>query len=105
MAKKLLPQERDQALQSLPEWRHDEADQCISREFRFRDFSQAFGFMARVALLAEKAGHHPDWSNSYNRVRISLTTHDAGGLSQKDVDLAGSIDGLLPASVEIPSAG
>jgi 4a-hydroxytetrahydrobiopterin dehydratase len=68
----------------------------LEREFVFADFSEAFGFMTRVALLAEQAGHHPDWSNSWNRVRISLTTHDAGSVvTQKDRDLALAIDRII----------
>ena len=67
----------------------------IRRLFTFRDFSAAFGFMTRVALLAEMADHHPEWSNVYNRVEILLTTHDAGGLSRRDIDLAARIDALL----------
>jgi 4a-hydroxytetrahydrobiopterin dehydratase len=68
----------------------------LEREFVFRDFSEAFGFMTRVAFLAEQADHHPDWSNSWNRVKISLTTHDAGSvITQKDRDLAASIDRLI----------
>ena len=63
--------------------------------FTFGDFNAAFGFMTRVAILAEKADHHPEWSNVYNRVDIVLTTHDAGGLSQRDVDLARAIDALI----------
>jgi 4a-hydroxytetrahydrobiopterin dehydratase len=60
----------------------------LHREYRFRDFVQAFGFMAQVALLAERAAHHPDWSNVYNKVVVDLTTHEAGGITQKDLDLA-----------------
>jgi 4a-hydroxytetrahydrobiopterin dehydratase len=67
---------------------------AIRREFRFRDFSEAWGFMARVALLAEAQDHHPEWSNVYNRVEILLTTHDAGGLSERDLRLARAIDAL-----------
>lgn len=95
MAEKLTPAERDKALAGLPSWSHDQSTDAITREFGFADFSQAFAFMTRVALLAEKAGHHPDWSNVYSRVRISLSTHDAGGLSQKDIALATRIDALL----------
>lgn len=79
---------------SLPEWKPAEGRDAIRREFRFRDFSEAWGFMARVALLAEAQDHHPEWSNVYNRVEILLTTHDAGGLSERDLRLARAIDGL-----------
>lgn len=68
---------------------------AISREFTFGDFSAAWGFMCRVALLAEKHDHHPEWSNVWNKVRISLTTHDAGGLSSRDFELAAAIEKLL----------
>ena len=78
----------------LPEWCMVEGRDAIRRKFRFRDFSQAWGFMARVALLAEAQDHHPEWFNVYNRVEITLTTHDAGGLSARDVKLAQSIDAL-----------
>ena len=79
---------------ALPGWRLTEGRDAIRREFRFRDFSEAWGFMARVALLAEAQDHHPEWSNVYNRVEILLTTHDAGGLSERDLRLARAIDGL-----------
>lgn len=94
MVDKLSPEARSKALETLPEWHHDEAADAISREFGFADFSAAFAFMTRVALAAEKAGHHPDWSNVWNKVRITLSTHDAGGLTQKDIDLATRIDTL-----------
>jgi 4a-hydroxytetrahydrobiopterin dehydratase len=68
---------------------------AIEREFKFKDFNQAFGFMTRVALYADKADHHPEWFNVYNRVRITLTTHDAGGLSARDVAMAAAIEGML----------
>ena len=80
--------------EALPGWRPAEGRDAIRREFRFRDFSEAWGFMARVALLAEAQDHHPEWSNVYNRVEILLTTHDAGGLSERDLRLARAIDGL-----------
>jgi 4a-hydroxytetrahydrobiopterin dehydratase len=80
---------------SLPEWRVLAGRDAMQREFRFRDFNQAWGFMARVALLAEAQDHHPEWFNVYNRVEITLTTHDAGGLSERDVKLARAIDALL----------
>jgi 4a-hydroxytetrahydrobiopterin dehydratase len=88
----LTEAERDAALASLPEWRLREDGLAIVRELRFADFNAAFGFMTRVALAAEKADHHPEWSNVYNRVAITLTTHDAGGLSQRDIALARFID-------------
>lgn len=82
-----------QQLASVPQWRYDEArGGTITRQFTFVDFVQAFGFMTKVALLAEKAGHHPEWSNVYDRVTITLTTHDAGGLSSNDIELAKAID-------------
>ncbi|CDP52318.1 4a-hydroxytetrahydrobiopterin dehydratase [Paradevosia shaoguanensis] len=91
----LIPDaERIAALAQMP-WTYDEAGKAISRSFKFANFSEAFGFMARVALLAEKAGHHPDWSNSYNRVDITLSTHDAGGVTRNDLDLARKIDALV----------
>ena len=70
-------------------------DGKLHREFEFASFVEAFGFMAKVALLAERADHHPEWFNVYNRVRIDLTTHDAGGLSDRDFRLATEIDALL----------
>ncbi len=81
---------------NLPGWSLVEGRDAIRRAFRFRDFSEAWGFMARVALLAESQDHHPEWSNVYNRVEILLTTHDAGGLSGRDLRLARAIDALRP---------
>lgn len=92
----LSEEERAEALDALDEWDYDEARDAITRTLTFADFSQAFGFMARVALLAERDDHHPEWSNVWNRVDILLTTHDAGGLSHRDVDMAAAIDRLLP---------
>jgi 4a-hydroxytetrahydrobiopterin dehydratase len=80
------------ALAALPDWTRDADGLGISRQFKFKDFNAAFGFMTRCALEAEKADHHPEWSNVYNKVDIRLTTHDAGGLSQRDFDLAAKID-------------
>jgi 4a-hydroxytetrahydrobiopterin dehydratase len=79
-------------LNRLPEWSLREDGLAITRNFRFADFVEAFGFMTRVAMLAEKADHHPEWFNVYNRVEVTLTTHDAGGLSQRDADMAAMID-------------
>lgn len=95
MIGKLTGEERALALADLPEWTPVDDPDGISRHFTFPDFVTAFGFMTRIAILAEKADHHPEWSNIYNRVDITLTTHDAGGLSQRDVDMAYAIDTLL----------
>ncbi|TFI59818.1 4a-hydroxytetrahydrobiopterin dehydratase [Sphingomonas parva] len=86
---------RDARLRDLPDWRYDEEARAICRSLRFGDFSEAFAFMIRVALAAEKANHHPDWSNVWNRVEIALTTHDAGGVTDRDIALAATIDALL----------
>lgn len=85
---------RDAAMEQLPQWTYDADAKGIRRNLRFVDFAEAFGFMTRVAILAEKADHHPEWFNVYNRVEILLTTHDAGGLSQRDIDLATKIDAI-----------
>jgi 4a-hydroxytetrahydrobiopterin dehydratase len=95
MVEKLNEDARDALSAELPEWRMVEGRDAIQRSFRFRDFNQAWGFMARVALLAEQQDHHPEWFNVYNRVEITLTTHDAGGLSARDVRLARAIDALV----------
>ena len=90
---RLSPQEIEQALPSRPEWRFEEGK--LYRRLVFDDFVAAFGFMTRVALVAEAMNHHPEWSNVWNRVEIRLTTHDAGGVSRLDFQLAERIDGLL----------
>jgi len=82
------------ALHGLPGWGHDAEHAAIRRRFDFADFVQAFGFMTQVALAAEKRDHHPEWSNVYNKVEITLSTHDAGGVTDKDIALARFIDGL-----------
>ena len=92
MANTLSNTERLDALAELAGWRLDTERDAIARSFRFADFNAAFGFMTRVALAAEKADHHPEWSNVWNRVDILLTTHDAGGLTRRDIDLAKKID-------------
>lgn len=84
--------ERAEALARLEGWTQPDGRDAIARCFVFRNFSEAFGFMTRVALAAEAANHHPEWSNVWNRVDIVLTTHDAGGLTQRDIDLATRID-------------
>ena len=91
---RLTPAEITTALADLPGWRLRTDGLAMERNFRFADFSQAFAFMTRVALAAEKADHHPEWSNVWNRVDITLTTHDAAGLSRRDVALAQVINTL-----------
>ena len=86
--------ERADALDGLPDWDYDDARDAISRRFVFADFPQAFAFMTRVALIAERADHHPEWSNVWNRVDILLTTHECSGLSPRDIMLAQEIDAL-----------
>ena len=95
MIEALSEAERAEALDGLPDWDYDEARDAITRTLVFADFAEAFGFMARVAILAEKADHHPEWTNVWNRVEILLSTHDAGGLSERDVRLARAIDALV----------
>ena len=94
MVEKLNTAERATLSATLPEWKLVEGRDAITRAFRFKDFSEAWGFMARVALLAEAQDHHPEWFNVWNRVEITLSTHDAGGLSARDVRLAQSIDAI-----------
>jgi 4a-hydroxytetrahydrobiopterin dehydratase len=90
----LSDEERAEALKALPGWRYDESERAIRRDFAFADFGEAFAFMARTAIAAEKADHHPDWSNSWNKVAVALSTHSAGGVTAKDVDLARAMDGF-----------
>lgn len=96
MVEKLNDAERAALVDLLPAWsfaqRHGADQDAIERTFIFKDFSEAFAFMTRVALLAERHDHHPDWSNVFNRVSVRLSTHDAGGLSERDVRLAEAID-------------
>lgn len=89
---RLTDAERGDALESLPGWSLGEDGLAITRELKFADFGEAFGFMTRVAIQADKVDHHPEWFNVYNKVRITLTTHDAEGLSVRDVALAKFID-------------
>ena len=83
------------ALSQLEGWAPVAEKDAIGKTFKFADFNEAFGFMTRVALLAEKADHHPEWSNVWNRVDVLLTTHDAGGLSTRDIQMAQAIDALI----------
>jgi 4a-hydroxytetrahydrobiopterin dehydratase len=94
---KLTAMERQAALAGLSDWRDADGRDAISKTFRFRDFGEAFAFMTRVALHAEKHDHHPEWFNVYNRVDITLATHDAGGVTEKDIALARFIDSVAAA--------
>jgi 4a-hydroxytetrahydrobiopterin dehydratase len=96
MTKKLAPEECAARLGEAGGWVLAGDGLSISRAFKFADFNEAFGFMTQVALVAEKADHHPEWSNVYNRVEIKLTTHDAGGLTAKDFELAKAINRAAP---------
>ena len=92
---RLTDAERDAALAHIPSWTLRGDGFAITRTLTFADFGEAFGFMTRVAIAADKADHHPEWCNVYNRVEITLTTHDAGGLSERDVKLASAIDAMV----------
>jgi 4a-hydroxytetrahydrobiopterin dehydratase len=92
MSGKLSGKEREKALAGLKGWTKVKGRDAIEKSYKFKDFNEAFGFMSRVALAAEKADHHPEWANVYNRVDVILTTHDAGGVTEKDVKLAGLMD-------------
>lgn len=94
MVQKLTASERAAAETTLQKWKFLENRDAISRDFAFKDFNEAFAFMTRVALLAERADHHPEWRNVWNKVEITLSTHDAGGLSKRDIALAEAIDRL-----------
>ena len=88
MLEKLNKTSSTELLATLPNWKHDDVRDAITREFVLADFAQAFAFMTQIAIQSEKRNHHPEWFNVYNRVTITLTTHDVNGLSQQDIDLA-----------------
>jgi 4a-hydroxytetrahydrobiopterin dehydratase len=92
MVDKLEDSEIQSALEELPGWARHESRHAIVKSFKFKSFSEAWGFMTRVALAAEKADHHPEWYNVYNRVQVTLTTHDCDGLSERDIGLAKEIE-------------
>ena len=92
MATKLTGSDRSTALATLSGWAEVPGRDAISRKFVFKDFNQAFGFMTRAALVAEKMDHHPEWFNVYKTVEVTLSTHDAGGLTELDVKLAEAMD-------------
>src|SRR2546430_15353968 len=95
---KLTIEELKNALKRLPDWELVKDREAINRKFQFVDFDAAFAFMTRVALLAAKMDHHPEWFNVYNKVDVTLATHDAGGVTQKDIDLAAAMDGYAALS-------
>ena len=94
MAERLSAEARNQALKGLPGWADAPGREAIARTFTFKDFNEAFGFMARAALVAEKTDHHPEWRNVYRTVEVVLTTHDAGGVTARDVALAKAMNAI-----------
>ena len=94
MAQKLTGQNRSDALRKLNGWSEVSGRDAITRKFVFKDFNQAFGFMTRAALVAEKMDHHPEWFNVYKTVEVTLSTHDAGGVTELDIKLATEMDKL-----------
>jgi 4a-hydroxytetrahydrobiopterin dehydratase len=97
MAEKLTGSARTAALAKLSGWSEVKGRDAITRQFEFSDFNEAFGFMARAALVAEKLDHHPEWFNVYNKVEVTLATHDAGGVTERDIKLAQAMDRLAKA--------
>lgn len=93
----LSPDEMRARLSALPGWTVDDDGRAITRSFRFANFAEAFGFMAQMAAVSERLDHHPEWFNVYNRVDITLTTHDADGLSERDITWAKAADGAYAA--------
>jgi 4a-hydroxytetrahydrobiopterin dehydratase len=98
MVQKLSEAARQSALAKLDGWSEVTGRDAITRKFSFKDFNEAFGFMTRAALIAEKLDHHPEWFNVYNRVEVTLSTHDAGGVTERDVKLAESMNRLAANS-------
>ncbi len=90
--KKLDANARKAAMKDLPQWKDVSGRDAIARKFEFKDFNEAFGFMTRVAMLAEKMDHHPEWFNVYRTVDVTLSTHDAGGVSENDIRMAKTMD-------------
>tara|TARA_Y100001934_G_scaffold209675_1_gene248107 strand:- start:83 stop:400 length:318 start_codon:yes stop_codon:yes gene_type:complete len=94
MVEKLTGKARQTALASLKHWKKVRGRDAITKGYRFKDFNEAFGFMTRVAIKADQMDHHPEWFNVYNRVEVTLTTHDANGVSERDIALAKFMDGI-----------
>ena len=101
MVERLGAEQRAEALATLPGWKLASEREAIERTFRFANFNQAWGFMSRVALVVEQLDHHPEWANVWNRVEVTLTTHDAGGLSALDVRLARAMDRIAATTGEL----
>ncbi|BAM86282.1 pterin-4-alpha-carbinolamine dehydratase [Bradyrhizobium oligotrophicum S58] len=97
MVQRLSAEARASALRELPGWTEMSGREAITRTFTFADFNEAFGFMTRVALVAEKRDHHPEWRNVYRTVEVVLATHDAGGVTVRDIELAGAMDVIAAA--------
>lgn len=100
MAERLSDEEREQALSNLSEWKIVDGRDAITRTYSFKDFNEAFGWMTRIALVAEKMDHHPEWANVYNTVKVTLSTHDAGGLTQLDINFAIIMDMVASQMVD-----
>jgi 4a-hydroxytetrahydrobiopterin dehydratase len=98
MAERLSAEARRSALNGLPGWREVPGREAIARTFTFRDFNEAFGFMCRAALVAEKRDHHPEWRNVYKTVEVVLATHDAGGVTALDIELASAMNAIAGQS-------
>lgn len=98
MVERLKPEDRAAGLKTLQDWHLCDGREAIFKSFKFRDFQEAFGFMTRVALVAEKMNHHPEWSNVYRTVDVTLATHDVGGLSELDLELARAIDSIAASA-------
>jgi 4a-hydroxytetrahydrobiopterin dehydratase len=94
MAERLSAEARKSALKGLPGWTETPEREAIARSFVFKDFNEAFGFMSRTALVAEKNDHHPEWRNVYKTVEVVLATHDAGGVTARDIELATAMNGI-----------
>ena len=99
MVQRLTAEARQSALKALSGWTEVKGREAIGKTFVFKDFNEAFGFMARVALVAEKRDHHPEWRNVYKTVEVVLSTHDAGGVTEKDIELARAMNAIAGALV------
>jgi 4a-hydroxytetrahydrobiopterin dehydratase len=98
MVERLTEAARKAALQQLPGWSETTTGEAIAKTFVFKDFNAAFGFMARAALVAEKSDHHPDWRNVYKTVEVELSTHEASGVTERDIALAGAMNEIARQS-------